>query len=364
MPEWSYQDRTEPATPKRRREAREKGNVPRSVEVNSALLLLTACGALWVSGGLLVGGFARTARAIFGGMAHIELTVDSLPGQAMAAAGLVFTMMAPLVLALMVIGLLANALQGGLVISAEPLTPRLSKISPVRGLQRIFSTRSLVELAKGVFKLVVVGLIAFATVRAHFREFFPLVEQGAGQILGFAARTGFDVLFRSALALLVMAVFDFAYQRYEWERQLRMTKEEVKEEYRQTEGDPLVRARIRSLMRERSRRRMMASVPQADVVITNPVHVAVALMYRVHEMAAPKVVAKGARRIAERIKEVARQHDIPIVENPWLAQMLFKKTAVGQEIPLELYQAVAEILAYVYRLKSGLYKRAYGKQTL
>ncbi len=361
MPEWSFQDRTEPATPKRRREAREKGHIPRSVEINSALLLLAV---LWVSSRVFVGRLAQVARAVFGGMSAIQLTADSLPGQTLAAAGAAFAMMAPVVLTLMVVGLFANAVQGGLVVSAEPLTPRLSKVSPARGLQRLFSARSLVELLKGVFKLVVVGLIAFATVRSHFREFFPLVEQEAGQIMSFAARVGFDVLFRSALALVVMAAFDYAYQRHEWEKQLRMTKEEVKEEYRQTEGDPLVRARIRSLMRERSRRRMMANVPQADVVITNPVHVAVALMYRVQEMAAPKVVAKGARRLAERIKELAREHDIPIVENPWLAQMLYKKTAVGQEIPLELYQAVAEILAYVYRLKSGLYQRAYGKRTL
>ncbi|MBC7187788.1 MAG: flagellar biosynthesis protein FlhB [Calditrichaeota bacterium] len=363
MPEWSFQDRTEPATPKRRREAREKGNVPRSVEVNSALILLVGVGALWATGGLFLGQLSKITKAVLGGMADIELTPESLPTLALAGAEAAFAMMAPIVLVLIAVGLLANAAQGGLVLSTEPLTPRLTKISPVRGLQRLFSARSAVELAKGVFKLVVVAVIGFATMYAHFRELFPLVEQGAGQILGFAARVAFDVVFRAALALLVMAVFDFAYQRYEWEKNLRMTKEEVKEEYRQTEGDPLVRARIRSLMRERSRKRMIASVPKADVVITNPVHVAVALMYRVHEMAAPKVVAKGARRVAEKIKEVARQHDIPIVENPWLAQMLFKKTQVGQEIPLELYQAVAEILAYVYRLKSGLYSRAYARPT-
>lgn len=364
MPEWSYQDRTEPATPKRRREAREKGNVPRSVEVNSALMLLIGCAALWATGGLFLASLVKVTRGVLGRMAHIELTPEALPGLAMAGAEAAVVMMAPLVLALMSVALLANAAQGGLVFSAEPLTPRLSKISPMRGLHRIFSARSLVELGKGIFKLAVVGIIGFATMRAHFRELFPLVEQGAGQILGYTARVAFDVVFRAALALLVMAAFDFAYQRYEWEKNLRMTKEELKEEYRQTEGDPLVRARIRSLMRERSRKRMMANVPKADVVITNPVHVAVALMYRVNEMAAPKVVAKGARRIAEKIKELARRHDIPIVENPWLAQMLFKKAQVGQEIPLELYQAVAEILAYVYRLKSGLYRRAYGTSTL
>lgn len=361
MPEQSYQDRTEPATPKRKREAREKGNIPRSIEINSALVLLFGTGLLYLTGRSFGATVVKAMKGILANLSAIEIRPDSMPSLVLAGIQVVGSALAPLVAVLMVVGVLANCAQGGVVWSAEPLNPKLSKINPLSGFKRMFSARSIAELIKGLIKIVIVGVIGYTTIKSRFDEFYLLIDQQASQIISFAVNVGFAIIFRAGVALLVMAILDFLFQRYEWEKNLKMTKEEVKEEYKQTEGDPLIKSRIRSLQREQARRRMLQEVPQADVVITNPTHIAVAIMYRVQEMEAPQVVAKGMRRIAEKIKEIARKHDIPIIENPPLAQLLYKRVDVGAEIPFDLYQAVAEILAHVYQLKSGLYSRAYGK---
>ncbi len=362
MPEQSYQDKTEPATPKRKREAREKGNIPRSIEVNSALILLLGTGLLALTGKAFGANIMGAMRVVLTNLSAVELQPDNMQRFVLAGAEVMAGTMAPLIGVLVFVGLIANLAQGGLVFSAEPITPKLSKINPLTGLKRMFSARSLVELIKGLLKISIVGIIGFLTIRSRFDEFYLLVDQGVGQIVSFAIGVGFDIIFRAAIALLLLAILDFAFQRYEWEKNLKMTKAEVKEEYKQTEGDPLIKSRIRSLQREQARRRMLQEVPQADVVITNPTHIAVAIMYRVQDMEAPKVVAKGARRIAEKIKAIAKKHDIPVIENPPLAQLLYKRVEVGMEIPFDLYQAVAEILAHVYQLKTGLYSRAYGKK--
>ena len=362
MPENSYQDKTEPATPKRKREAREKGNVPRSVEVNSALILLLGMGLLSLTGKSFGAKIIGAMKVVFSNLSSIELIPDNMQNFVVAGVQVMAGIMAPLVGVIICVGVLANVAQGGIVFTAEPITPKLNKISPLSGFKRMFSTRSFIELIKGLIKIVIVGVIGYLTIRSRFDEFYLLVDQGVSQIIRFVIGVGFDIIFRAAIALLVLAILDFAFQKYEWEKNLRMTKDELKEEYKQTEGDPLIKSRIRSLQREQARRRMLQEVPQADVVITNPTHIAVAIMYRVQEMEAPKVVAKGVRRIAEKIKAIARKHDIPVIENPPLAQLLYKRVEVGMEIPFDLYQTVAEILAHVYQLKTGLYSRAYGKR--
>ena len=360
MPEQSFQDKTEPATPKRKREAKEKGNVPRSIEVNSALVLLLGCGILWATGKVFGGQILGMMKAVLSQLSTIDLSRDNVQHFVIAGAQVMAGTLAPLIGVMMVVGVISNVAQGGLSFSIDPITPKLSKISPMNGIKRMFSARSMVELIKGIMKIIIVGIIGYLSIKSRFSQFYLLVDQGVGQIISFAVTVGFEVIFRTALALLILSIFDFAFQRYDWEKSLKMTKQEVKEEYKQTEGDPLVKSRIRSLQRERARRRMLQDVKEADVVITNPTHLAIALVYRVQEMEAPKVVAKGARRIALKIREIAAENDIPIIENPPLAQLLFKRVEIGDFIPLDLYQMVAEILAYVYKLKSGLYDRAYG----
>jgi flagellar biosynthetic protein FlhB len=256
-----------------------------------------------------------------------------------------------LILPLLIAGLAGNILQIGFEIHVEPLAPKLSKLNPLTGLKRILSLRGLVELGKSLAKIVFIAAIAWGVVSGYLTEFPTLVRRDIGGIWEFTHTAAFRIILYVCLAMVVLAVLDYAYQRWQHEQSLKMTKQEVKDERKQTEGDPQIKARIRSLQRQAAYHRMMAEVPKADVVITNPTHLAVALRFDPTEMAAPRVVAKGADHIAERIRDIARSHDVPLVENKPLAQALFKLAEPGDTIPVELYRAVAEVLAYVYRLK-------------
>ncbi|MCD6150659.1 MAG: EscU/YscU/HrcU family type III secretion system export apparatus switch protein, partial [Deltaproteobacteria bacterium] len=229
--------------------------------------------------------------------------------------------------------------------------PKFSKINMIKGFGRIFSLRSLVDLFKSLFKISVLGYASFTVYRAHFAEFFGLLNQPVVDIMQFLALVSFQLLWRCGLVLIGLAIFDYLYQRWEWTQDLKMTKDEVKDEFKQMEGDPQLKARIRSLQMAAARQRMMHEVPRADVVITNPIHLAVALLYDKKQSLAPVVVAKGAGVIAENIKKVARQHQVPVVENKPLARLMFKLVKVNEMIPADIYQSVAEVLAYVYRLK-------------
>jgi flagellar biosynthetic protein FlhB len=238
------------------------------------------------------------------------------------------------------------------VFSNEAITPKFDRFNPITGIKRLFSTRSLIELLKSLLKLAVVGWIGYTTIMGELKVFPLLVDKTGAEVLAFAGQVCFKLFLKTGLALLVIAGFDYAYQRYQFEHNLKMTKQEIREEFKSTEGDPLIKSRIRSLQRERSRQRMMKDVPKADVVLTNPTHLAVALRYDVEKSAAPVVVAKGARLIAERIKAIAKENGVPVIENKPLARMLFKNAEIGSEIPFELYKAVAEVLAVVYRMRN------------
>jgi flagellar biosynthetic protein FlhB len=237
----------------------------------------------------------------------------------------------------------------------EPLRPKLKKLNPISGMKRLVSIKALVELVKSIFKILVVGGIAYGVVRTETARFPGLMQQEVGDILIFISKLAFKVFFFVCLALIILAALDYIYQRWQYEEDLKMTKQQVKDERKQQEGDPWVKSRIRRVQREMAARRMMEAVPAADVVITNPVHLAVALQFDAAKMVAPAVVAKGAGHIAERIKEIARNHQVPVVEDKPLAQALHKMVEVGEYIPVELYRTVAEVLAYVYRLK-GMYQ--------
>lgn len=350
MPEQNFQDKTEPATPKRRQEARKKGEVAKSRELSSVAVL---------SAGVIYLYFATT-RMTFSLGHIIERTFLSIPQLKLSDIKLLekvtqllvdfLWLVLPMMLVLFVVALLANFLQTGLIWSVEPLAPKASKIDPIKGLKRIFAKRSLVELGKSIFKLIIVGWAAFSTIKEDFSRLLPLLYQEKIQIISLLGETSFKVIVRCCWVIAILAILDYFYQKWEFEQKLKMTKQEVKEEFKQTEGDPMVKGKIRSAQREMARRRMMEEVPKADVVITNPTHFSVALKYDAAKMASPKIVAKGANRIAFRIREVATENGIPIVENKPLAQNLYK-LELGDEIPSEFYQAVAEVLAYVYSLK-------------
>ena len=351
MAEESFQERTEQATPKKKEEARKRGSVAQSIEINSAIVLLSGVLAMTAVSHLWFGGLARELRFYFGNAGQISYSADTI--SSVLARPLLQTalLLAPVIAALLLAGVAASIGQVGFLFTVEPLAPKLDRISPIQGFKRLFSARALVELLKGILKVGLVSYVAYRILRGEREHMLLLSGESPGQVLSYIGAISVKVALRVSLLLLAMALADYGYQRFEHERSLRMTKQEVKEELKQTEGDPLVKSRIRSIQRAIARQRMMKEVPKADVVITNPTELAVALKYDPGKMNAPVVVAKGARKLAARIKEIAREHGVPIVENKPLARLLYKTADVGMEIPAEAYQAVAEVLAYVYRLR-------------
>ncbi len=351
MAQESFQERTEQATPKRRREAREKGQVAKSKEIPSLAVLLAGTLTLTFGSGFFYHQVTEVMRYYLGNAGLISVTQANMSGIALLALRYSAVVMAPLFVVLVFVAFLSNYLQVGSLLAFEAIKPKWSKISPYEGLKRLFSAQAAMELAKSVFKLVIVSWIAYATISGELKNLPGLLDSSPGRIQAYLfSITG--VLFkRTCMVMLILAVLDYLFQRWEFEKGLKMTKQEVKEEMKQTEGDPHVKSRIRSIQREAARKRMMADVPKADVVITNPTRLAVALRYDAREMDAPMVVAKGSGHVAERIKDIAREHGVPVIENKPLAQGLFQMVEIGRTIPEALYKAAAEVLAYVYKQK-------------
>ena len=353
MPDESFQEKTEQATPRKRREAREEGNVAKSMEVNSAIVLVVGIVGLKFLAGRYMDHLKFVMKWIFTRISVIEITTDNVVDYMIQGFQFLGMLMAPLAIVIMIAGLLSNILQSGFMLSAKTMAPKFSKMNPLKGLKKMVSMKSFLEVVKGILKVTIIGIVTYITIKNEVDIFPYLIDQNAESLLGIVGAIGYKIGIRASIVLIILAAFDYAYQRYDYEKNLRMTKQEVKEEYKRVEGDPIVKARIRSIQRERARQRMLSEVPKADVIITNPTHLAIALRYDSEKALAPVVVAKGARLIAQKIKEIAKENGVPIVENKPVARMLFKTTDVGMEIPYELYQAVAEILAYVYQLKNG-----------
>ena len=345
------EERTERATPRRREQARRKGRVFRSLEVTSAAVLLVGFAGLGVMGSQLLGRLEETMVRFLGRPPAEGLTVASVVALSEELARLLAVTALPLAGLAFAAGIAANLAQVGFVVTLEPLVPNLGRLDPAAGLARILSRRSLLELGKAVIKVVAVGWVTYSAAREGAAELPALLEAEPRGILATLGRMVTVVVLRAGLVLAALAVADYLYQRWEHESTLRMTRHEVKEEFKEVEGHPQTRARIRQKQQQLASRRMMAEVPGADVVVTNPVHYAVALRYDAERMPAPRVVAKGRGPVAERIRELARESGVALVENPPLAQALYKAVDVGGFIPEELYQAVAEVLAFVYRLR-------------
>ncbi len=361
MAEQPAQDRTEEATPKRIQEAREKGDVAKSVELTSAALLLSVVILFYFNGNTFLLGLTGVIQEVYSSLGSVTLTAISLPSLAEWVAGRMIFILGPILLLVLIVGLLVNFLQVGVNIAPKALGPNWERINPAAGLKRIFSTRGLAELIKGILKLLIVGTIIYVYLAERVKDYPFMTYMTPFQIIGVVAGDLFKIGLYVGIAYLVMAAADYAYQRWEYKRKLRMTRQEVKDEHRQTEGNPEVRSRLRALQREMSRNRMMTEVSRASVVITNPVHVAVALTYQeAGDTTAPMLVAKGLRKVAERMKEVARVHDVPIKESPVLARALFQSCEIGDEIPYDYYQAVAELLAEIFWDRYGTNQSAAG----
>ncbi|MFB0515767.1 MAG: flagellar biosynthesis protein FlhB [Candidatus Neomarinimicrobiota bacterium] len=354
MAEQPAQERTEEATPKRIRESREKGDVAKSMELTSAALMLSVLLLFYFNGESFLYGLAGVIQDVYSSLATVSINPRSLPTLVAWMAGRGVFILGPVLVLVVVIGLLVNYLQVGVIFAPKALGPKWDRINPATGLKRIFSTRGLVELIKGILKMIIVGMIIYLYLADRVKDYPFLTYMTPLQIIGALALDLLKIGVYVGIAFLAMAAADFTYQRWEYKRKLRMTRQEVKDEYRQTEGSPEVRARVRMMQREMSRNRMMVEAARATVVVTNPVHVAVALKYNEEDIdSAPQVVAKGQRKVAERIKEVARVHGVPIKESPVLAQALFQTCEIGDEIPYMYYQAVAEILAEIFWERFG-----------
>ncbi len=343
--------KTEPATPKRREEARKRGEVAQSREVQSVAVLGAALLGLgsFLGVGLLT-GLAEQAQATWNGAYQMPETVADFQAAVLRAAGSAAAGLVPLLLLFAFIGAGAQILQTGPLLATEALNFRGSRMNPLKGLKRMVSLDRLFELGKSLLKVGVVGGVGYTVVAGDIPSITGLAGVGLGDSLAY---TGLMIRRLAAgilAALAAMAVADLFYQRWRWEQKLRMSKREVRDELKQREGDPLLRSRFRAKHRELSRSRMIAAVAEADLVVTNPTHYAAALRYDRMAMAAPQLLAKGRNHVALRIRQAAVEHRVPIVEDAPLARLLHRTTEVGHEIPQNLFQAVAEVLAFVYRL--------------
>jgi flagellar biosynthetic protein FlhB len=348
-----FQDKTEKPTPKRREKAREKGEVARSKDLAAALVLLTGllCLVLW---GPVLGRKIMEMLRVWLGQIRPGLVGPNQVASLFMTFGLTLGgLLTPIFISLSAAAVLSNYAQVGKIFSTQHITPDLSRLQFFKGFQRCFSPNTLVELIKSLAKITLIGLVAYFSVKRELLGVMPLLDQSVGQILLYLTGTAFQVSIRIILALLALGAVDYLYQRYRFEKNLRMTKQEVKDEMRQVEGDPKVKARIKSLMRQMATKRMIAEVPKADVVVTNPTHYAVALKYDRATMIAPQVVAKGRGFMALKIIAVAQEAGVPRVENRSLARSLYRLVEVGKSIPTSLYRAVAEVLAYIYRLRGA-----------
>ncbi len=344
-------ERTEAPTPRRREEARKKGQIAKSPEVNTALVLLLGFFLLQTTGPQLFRAMTMLTHDFLSGLDRPDITVTTLSSGGLDLLWLLTRSVGPLILGIMLAGVVANVIQVGFFFSWHPLIPDPQRINPVSGFQRMFSKRGLEELVKAGAKVAIVGVIAFQAVWGQINTVAMMSQMPLVAGLRQMAHIGLNVGLRAGAAILVLAAADYLFQRYEMEQNLRMSRQEIMEELRSTQGSPQMKARRRAQQRQMAMQRMMQEVPKADVVITNPTHYAVAVGYDAQTMHAPKVLAKGQRLVADRIREIAREHNVPILENKPLARSLFRLTQVGQEIPVSLYQAVAEVLAFVYSLK-------------
>lgn len=351
MPEDSFGEKTEEATPRKLEKAREEGQVGKSIEMPAVLVVLSGVLMIYTFGAFMY----RHIQAIM---------LDSFSFKEVPFVDVTYCMrlmlhvekefwiiVMPVFAALLLTGLASNFMQVGFAISWQAIEPKLSRIDPIKGFLNKFSSRAVVELLKSIFKIAVITIVAYYTIKSRVDEVLRLYDHSIEYILLYILKISFLIFIRALLALAVMAFFDLVFQKWKFAQDQKMSRQEIKDENKQAEGDPAVKARIRQIQMEAARKRMMADVPKADVVVTNPTHLALAIKYDAKIMSAPRVTAKGAGLVAERIREIAKENQIPVVENKELARNLYRTVNVGDSIPSDLYKAVAELLAYVYRLK-------------
>lgn len=346
-------ERTEEPTSKRRDDFRKKGQVAQSKEVQTAALF-TLILLFWIAYlPYFWRGFTDLIFSVWQSSGEFEITAASTISLAAFLLQKTGLLLAPLFFLVVIVAVFSSIFQFGWLITGTPLLPDFAKLNPITGMSRFFSKKSLIEVVKSILKVLLIGWIAYSTVFDNFAEALILLDTGVSSTLSYLAKISALIMAKICAILILIAFIDFIFVKWELEEKMKMTKQEVKEEYKESEGDPHIKAQIRSIQQEMARKRMMAEVPKADVVVTNPTHLAVAIRYDSKLMDSPVVVAKGADHLALKIREIAREHNVPLVENPPVARLLHKLD-LGEHIPEDLFKAVAEILAHVYSLKGKI----------
>lgn len=348
------EERTLPATPRRRAKERERGNVPRSTEVNSVLVFFVCIILLVAIGGKLASGILSIFDYFLGRSGTLEVSSKSLNSIVSFSVESLDGFFIPFFISIVLIGMASTFVLGGIIYAPKALAIKWGALNPIAGIKRLFSVSSFFTLGKSVLKLLLVGSVAYIVIKHSVADFLPIVNTPVESQVQFLAKSAFKLTLYISLAFTVIAAGDYYFQRWNYEKSIRMSPWEVKEEQKQLEGPPEIRRRIRAKQLEIRRRRLMKAVEEATVIITNPVELAVAVKYEPKVNNAPLVVAKGGGVIAKKIKEIATKYGVPIVENKELARLLFRLCKIGDEIPVKLYRAVAEVIAYVYKLKQRI----------
>lgn len=347
----SAQQKTEPPSPRKLREARKKGQVPKSRDLSAALILLAALVAIALMRDSVVLSMQRLLLEYYGTGMAVALPAENLPYNMLGFLVRCSLILLPLFAIIVVMALASNVVQVGVLFAPQAMEPKLSRLNPAEGFKRIFSLRSLFELAKNIVKVIVVAAAVYFVIKSRLPELLLIYFKTPAQLADLITGAMLVAAFAGGGTFFVVSLFDLLFQRYEFTKSMRMSKQEVKDEYKQTEGDPLVKSWLRRRQREIIVNAIRQEVPRATVVVTNPTHLGVAIRYDEKKMTAPVITAKGAGDLVQVMRRLARQNGVPVVENPPVARTLYKSVEVGQEIPVELYQAMAEIIAMVYRLK-------------
>ncbi|TBV79668.1 MAG: flagellar biosynthesis protein FlhB [Desulfobulbaceae bacterium] len=349
--EQAGQDKTEKPTERRLLDARKKGDIAKSIEVPSAAGLLAGIIVLYFISEYMFKEFAGMMQFYLENLHDLQITPGNMTAIFRQAMLSMFTLLWPLMLTVLIAALLANYFQVGVLFTTETITPKLEKIDPIKGFGRLFSKQAAANFIKSMIKLGLVGYIVYREIVHSIDAILPLMDKAPYPIMLFVMETSFWIALKCALVLILIAALDYAFQHWQFTEKMKMTKQDMKDETKQSEGDPHLKSRIRSIQLAMAKKRMMSEVPKADVVITNPTQLAVAIKYDALTMKAPKVLAKGAGEVAGKIREIAKEHGVPLVEDKPLAQVLYKTVEINESIPENLFQAVAEVLAYVYNLR-------------
>jgi len=348
------QEKTEEATGKKLEDSRSKGQVAKSQEINSIAVFGVGLVLIFAFKDFVGGKLGELAIYIFGSLHSLELSMDIFQTYVYKGFMFILITLSPFFLGLVIIALVAGYGQAGFRITPKALIPKFEQLSPIKGIKnKFFSITPLIELTKALIKFVAISLFAYWELADTILYSAQLLNYTVAEIVSFMVEKSYSFLWKIGLIYLIFSFADFAYQKFKHKKDLKMTKQEVKEENKDTEGDPLIKGKIKGKQMEMSQKRMMQEVPKADVVITNPTHVAVALKYDSDGSGAPKVVAKGLDHVAKKIKEIAKEHNVYMHEDVPLARALYKQCEIGEEIPEDLFKAVAQILAYVYRLRNN-----------